>query len=162
MKKLNRTHVAGIVMLLLAAFIFWQTTQIPNRMVSNEPGPRFFPYVSAAGIALFAILMMIFDAPKDAEKSKKPYLDKKGWMRLGLIILECVIFAVFMWGIGFLPTSILGMLMFIFTLKGEKKISIPFAIILSVALGCLCYFGFTKGFNIPLPKGELWALLGLR
>ena len=162
MKKINRTYVAGIVMLLLAAFIAWQTTTIPQRMVSNEPGPRLFPYISAAGIALFSILMMIFDGPKDGQKEKKAYLDKKGWMRLGLLFLECVIFAVLMWFIGFLPTSILGMMAFILTLKGDKKISIPFAIILSVALGLICYFGFTKGFNIPLPKGELWALLGLR
>jgi len=30
-----------------------------------------------------------------------------------------------------------------------------------VGLGSLCYFGFTKGFNIPLPKGTLWESLGI-
>ena len=52
--------------------------------------------------------------------------------------------------------------MFIMTLKVDKKINILFAVVLSVALGSLCYFGFTKGFNIPLPKGVLFEALGIR
>lgn len=161
MKKLNRTYLAGIACLVLAVWIAWQTSMIPERMVSNEPGPKLFPYISALGIGVMAILMMIFDGPKDAEKAGKPYLDKAGWIRLAVIMGECLIFVVGMWGIGFLPTSILGMMMFIWTLKGDKKINPIFAIALSVALGCLCYFGFTRGFKIPLPDGELWELLGL-
>ena len=54
-----------------------------------------------------------------------------------------------------------GTFMFIWTLKGKKKINVVFAIILCVVLGCICYFGFTKGFHIPLPKGELWRILDI-
>lgn len=64
--------------------------------------------------------------------------------------------------IGFWITSMMGMMMFIMTLKVDKKINILFAVVLSVALGSLCYFGFTKGFNIPLPKGVLFEALGIR
>ena len=48
------------------------------------------------------------------------------------------------------------------TLKVDKKINIVFAIVFSIALGSLCYFGFTKGFNIPLPKGVIWKALGIQ
>ena len=61
MKKLNKTYILGILCLILAAWIAWQSTKIPMRLVSNEPGPKFFPFLSAGGIALFAILTMIFD-----------------------------------------------------------------------------------------------------
>jgi hypothetical protein len=162
MKKINRTYVLGILGLLISAFIIWQTGNVKMRLVANEPGPRFIPYVSAAGLALFSILTIIFDAPKDAKKGSKAYLDKAGWIRLAVIIGEAILFALAMSFIGFWFTSMLGMFLFIWTLKGKKKINIVFAILLCVGLGSLCYFGFTKGFNIPLPKGTLWDSLGIR
>lgn len=161
MKKLNRSHVLGILGLLISAFIIWQTGSVKMRLVANEPGPRFIPYVSAAGLALFSVLTMIFDAPKEAKKGSKPYLDKAGWIRLAIIVGEAILFAVAMNVIGFWFTSMLGMFMFIWTLKGKKKINVVFAILLSVGLGSLCYFGFTRGFFIPLPKGTLWESLGI-
>lgn len=159
MNKLNRTYVMGIIFLLLAAFVFWQTGQVPERLVSNEPGPRFFPYVSAIGMTVFAILSMIFDAPKDKGRQ---YLDKAGWKRLALILVECLLFCVMMQYIGFWFAAMIGTFMFIWTLKEKKDANIVFAIILSVALGTICYFGFTKGFHIPLPSGSLWKALGIK
>ena len=159
MKKINRTYIMGAVCLALSAFIAWQTTTIPERLVSNEPGPKLFPFISAGGIAAFAILSMIFDGPKDDGKA---YLDKKGWVRMGIIMAEAVAFCVAMQFIGFWITAMLGMFMFIWTLKGEKKINIVFAILLSVAIGSICYFGFTRGFHIPLPSGSIWKSLGIK
>lgn len=157
--KLNRTYIMGILCLILAVFIVIQTRQVPMSLVSNEPGPRFFPYISAAGIALFAILSMIFDGPKD---EGKPYLDKAGWVRMAIILGETLLFCFAMETIGFWIASMLGMFVFIWTLKGKKKINLIFAICLSVGLGCLCYFGFTRGFHIPLPTGTLWKSLGIK
>ena len=151
----------GIICLALAAWIFFQTNTITVRLVSNEPGPKFFTYISAAGIAIFAVLSMIFDGPKESKEGSKPYLDKAGWIRLAIIMAEAVVFILAMQYIGFWFTSMLGMFMFILTLKGDKKINYVFAILLCVALGSICYFGFVYGFHIPLPKGELWNTLGI-
>lgn len=166
MKKFNKTYLMGIVCLLFAAWIAWQTSSIPNKLVSNEPGPKMFPYISAAGIAVMSVLSMIFDGKKENEAKEagqaKPYLDKKGWMRMGLILVECLLFAVFMNLIGFWITAMLGMFVFVMTLKSGKKINIIFATVLCVALSSLCYFGFTRGFHIPLPSGTLWKALGIK
>ena len=124
MKKINRTYVMGILCLLLSAWIVWQTGNVPTRLVAREPGPRFFPYISAGGIALFAILSMIFDGAKEAKNGNKPYLDKAGWIRLGIIMGETVVFALSMKFLGFWITSMAGMFMFIWTLKGKKKINL--------------------------------------
>lgn len=150
----------GIVVILFAAWVAWQTGKIPERLVSNEPGPKFFPYLSAGGMALFAVLTMIFDAPKDAE-TQKPYLTKDGWKRLAVILIEALLFVICMNYIGFLITAAIGMFVFIWTLKGDKKINVVFAIILSIGIACAGYFGFTRGFVIPLPKGLLWEMLGI-
>ena len=161
MKKLNRTYIMGILCLALAAFIAWQTTMIPERLVSNEPGPKFFPFISAAGIAVFAILSMIIDGPKEAKEDSTPYLDKAGWLRMGIIMAEAVLFTLGMQFIGFWITAMIGMFVFIWTLKGDKKINILFALLLSVGLASLGYFVFTRVFVIPLPKGALWEALNI-
>ena len=161
MKKLNRTYLMGIFFLLFAAWVAWQTTQIPERLVSNEPGPKLFPFIAAGGMAVMAVLSMIFDGPKEAKEESKPYLDKAGWRRMGLILLESLAFCVCMQYIGFWITGMVGTFVFIWTLKGKKKINIVFAIILCVALASLGYFGFTWGFKIPLPKGALWDALNI-
>lgn len=166
MKKLNKTYLMGIVCLLFAAWIAWQTTQIPTKLVSNEPGPKMFPYISAVGIAVMSVLSMIFDGKKEKEAMEagtdKPYLDKKGWMRMALILAECLAFALCMNFIGFWITAMIGMFAFVWTLKGEKKVNLIFTIVLCVGLSSLCYFGFTRGFHIPLPSGTIWKALGIK
>lgn len=102
---------------------------------------------------------MVFDGKKDENKE---YLDKAGYTRLAIIIAECLLFAFLMDFIGFWITSMAGLFLFIFTLKGEKKFNAVFCIIFCILLGSICYFGFTKGFNIPLPKGTLWSSLGIK
>lgn len=114
---------------------------------------------------IMAVLSMVTDGVKESRENKvgaAPYLDNAGWKRLAVIMLECVVFCVAMNYIGFWITSMAGMMMFIMTLRADKKINLIFAIVLSVALGSLCYFGFTRGFNIPLPKGAIWSSLGIR
>lgn len=164
MKKMNRTYLMGAVFIVLALWVMWQTSMVPQKLVSNEPGPRLFPYISAAGMIIMSVLSIIVDGRKESEENKEgaaPYLDATGWKRLGMIMAECLVFCIAMNGIGFWITSMAGMLVFILTLRAEKKINLIFAVILSIALGSICYFGFTRGFHIPLPKGTLWTTLGI-
>jgi len=157
MKKMNRTYVMGICCLIIAAAIFWGASKVSTTLVSNEPGPRLFPCLSAIGIAVFSILSMIFDGPKEAGK---PYLDKSGYRRLVLIIAECLVFVLSMQLIGFWITAMAGLYVFIWTLK-ERKINKIFALVFSIILASICYFGFTRGFHIPLPKGVIFTTLGI-
>lgn len=46
MKKLNRTYIMGIVFIILALWVLFQTTQIPENWFPTEPGPKLFPYIS--------------------------------------------------------------------------------------------------------------------
>lgn len=162
MKKFNRTYLMSIVWLAIAAVILWQTTILPEKFVSNEPGPKLFPYISAVGIAVCSILAMITEGPKETKEGSKAFMDKAGWMKIFLLLGECVLFALGMNWIGFWITSMVGMFVFIWTLKEKKKINIIFAILLSICLGSICYFGFTKVFSIPLPKGKLWKMLKIK
>lgn len=158
MKKLNPTYVLGILGLAIALWIGSETLQLTDKLVSNEPGPKLFPMVSAIGIAVCSVLTMIFDGPKDYGKSKD---DKNSYLRMALILAECAVIAVVLKWVGFWIGSMLGLFALIMTLKNEKKINYIFTVCLCIGLSSLVYFGFTKGFAIPLPSGELWDLLGI-
>ena len=78
MKKFNRTYVMGAVFLVFALWVMWQTSMIPEKLVSNEPGPKLFPYISAIGMIAMAVLSMIVDGRKESADNKAgaaPYLD---------------------------------------------------------------------------------------
>lgn len=66
MKKLNRTYVMGIAFIVFAVWVAFQTALIPEKLVSNEPGPKLFPFISAIGMIIMAILSRIL-----MEKKKK-------------------------------------------------------------------------------------------
>ena len=161
MKKINRTYVMGVLVLALAAWIGWQTTMIPTRFVTNEPGPKLFPMIAAIGMAVSAVLSMIIDGPKEAKETNKRSMPLTAWLKIGLLILEFVLFAIGMNVIGFWITSMIGCMVFFYTLKDKKKINIWVALAISVILGSVCYFGMTSLFNIPMPKGSLWENLGI-
>lgn len=159
MHRIKKAHATGIICILFAIWIIYETGNIPERLVSNEPGPKLFPYISAAGIILFSLLSMIFDGRRE---ENKPYLTREGWKRLGIIFAEFVMFAVGMKYLGFMITGIIMMFVFIFTLKGEKKVNPIVTTILAVGLTILVYMSFVHAFYIPLPSGELWKLLGIK
>jgi len=71
MKKLTKSRLLGILGMLFAAWIAWKAGDIPMLLVSNEPGPRLFPYISAAGIFVCSLLTMIFDGKKHLGLFKK-------------------------------------------------------------------------------------------
>jgi hypothetical protein len=161
--KLNKSIITGFLCILFAIWIIMETGTVNSNLISNEPGPRLFPYISAAGIIICSVLSMIFDGKKERNSTKevKPYLDKMGWKRLLLIFAELLVFGIGIEWLGFLLTSIIMMIVLIWTLKGDKKINTVFAVSLSFGLSALVYFGFTKGFVIPLPTGHLWEMIGI-
>lgn len=163
--KINKTYLTAGFFLLFSAWVIWQAMQISEALVSNEPGPRLFPIISAIGIIICSILSIIFDGPKEKKAQEagetKPYLDKAGWKRLVIIFAELIVYALGVQAIGFLFAGIIMMFVIIMTLKDGKKINVPTAIILSVVLPVVVYFTFSKVFVIPLPKGALWGALGI-
>ncbi|WP_181899218.1 tripartite tricarboxylate transporter TctB family protein [Lachnotalea glycerini] len=160
--KLNKSVTTGALCILFAVWIIMETGKINSNLISNEPGPRLFPYISAIGIIICSLLSMVFDGKKQTKVTeRKPYLDKAGWIRLVLILSELFVFGFGIEWLGFLITSIIMMIVIIWTLKGDKKINTIIGVGLAIGLSMLVYFGFTKGFMIPLPTGKLWEMLGI-
>lgn len=157
--KIKKEIVFGSVFILFALWIIWQTGFVSEKLVSNEPGPRLFPYIAGIGIIVCSVLMMIFDG-NNSRKDHAQVMSIETWKKVGLFFGELIGFGILIYFLGFFVSSLVLLPTLIFTLKGEKKVNLLFVAILTVGLTCLIFFGFTKGFSIPLPTGVLWDAIG--
>ncbi|MGI6029100.1 MAG: tripartite tricarboxylate transporter TctB family protein [Candidatus Heteroscillospira sp.] len=159
--KLNRTQVVGIIFMAIAVFFASQTPQIQVGEGLFEPGARIFPYIAEGIIFVCALLMTIFARGKQFDanaKESKPYLDKAGWKRLGLAAVLMAAYAVLLSLLGFLISTPIATLAFIFVLSSGEKVNKAAAVIIALALTAGIYMLFTNLFSIPLPSGMIFKL----
>ena len=157
--KLNRTQVVGIIFLLIAAFFAAMTPSIHVIDGLYEPGPRIFPYLAEGIIALCSIIMIIQARGKEKDPKaaeSKPYLDKAGWKRLGIASALMIIYAILLTVVGFLISTPIMTLAFIFVLSSGEKVNKIAAVVITAVLTIGIYLLFTELFSIPLPSGILF------
>ncbi|WP_326975051.1 tripartite tricarboxylate transporter TctB family protein [Caproicibacter sp. BJN0012] len=157
---LKKDQIAGTIFILFAVVLFLNTGSI--RVVANmdEPGARAFPYF-VEGLLVVCSLGIMFGKTrkeKESEKNREPFLDRVGWIRLGMAIGVMLLYAVALQIIGFIVATPLLTIGFIYTLRSGRKVSLATSILIAVLTTVVVYFGFTKGFNIPLPEGILFSL----
>ena len=157
--KLNRTQIVGVIFLLIAAFFAAMTPSIQVIDGLYEPGPRIFPYLAEGIIAVCSIIMIIQARGKEKDPTapeSKPYLDKAGWKRLGLASALMIAYAILLTVLGFLISTPIMTLAFIFVLSSGEKVNKIAAIVITAVLTVGIYFLFTELFSIPLPSGILF------
>lgn len=159
MKKLRRTQLVGILFALAAVFYFAFTFAIEVRPNLSEPGPRVFPFFAEAIIFVCA-LIMIFGKEKTsgegATDESKPWMTKDGWKRLLIVMGEMVVYAALLQVTGFIISSLVMMMVLIYTLHGDRKVNPVAAVIIDLVLTLGVYFLFTRAFGILLPSGLLF------
>ena len=155
--KRKRVQLVGVVFALVALLFFSQTFSIEVRPNLSEPGPQVFPMFAEAVIFICALIMILFPGKKEEGNDEKPWLDKKGWKKLGICLTELVIYSLLLAVVGFIPASVVMMMVFIYTLKGTEKANLIAALIIAIGFTAGIYFLFTKGFSIMLPDGILFG-----
>ena len=128
-KNINKDRILGIIMLALAAFFAFFTTKIQAANIQGDPGPKLFPYLGCAVVAICA-LVLIF---KKNKEQYKPYMSKEQWKRFwtvfGIYVLNYI-------------------LMYI----GGYLLSVPVTLFLSCLL-------FSKGSGVPLWKKIVYPIV---
>ncbi|KUO58596.1 MAG: hypothetical protein APF84_15595 [Gracilibacter sp. BRH_c7a] len=151
-----------IATILLVFIIFWAylTTKLPETTMLGEPGPKFFP---AVVLALMAILSISLYFTKDLEKTEvieadeidqvtepEEELPMNGALKLFAVFFAGIILIYFVgFNIG-LIVSLSAMLWMI----GWRLF--PRAILFSASVTLVIYFLFSWALKIPLPKGTLF------
>lgn len=144
-----RDTIAAIVLLAIAAVYGTLTSELPERLVPNTPGPAFFPTLIATIIAVLAATLLVRGISR---LRGAPALSGEV-TNSAKAVLMLVWFLAFLAGLpylGFLVTAIpffAGMMV----LYGNRN---PFVIVISsIAVPVALFFLFREGFNILLPSG---------
>ena len=147
----------GIALLVFAILVFWSTTQIPVSPLYSKIGPTVFPYITAGGLALFAVIL-IYQAAQGGwqpDEEKEVGID---WRALGFVSAGLLLNVALIVPLGFILAST-GMFVLVAYGFGDRQVVRNAAIGFAIAL--FAYFGFAKFLGVNIGAGWLEQLLGI-
>jgi putative tricarboxylic transport membrane protein len=146
----------GLGLLGFAGALIWQTGVIPVSPLYSRVGPTVFPYITAGGLVLFAVLLLFaaFRGGWQPDDEKEVPLD---WRALAFVTAGLVANVALIDAFGFTLASTV-----LFTLVahgfGSRNPVRDAGIGFTVALAA--YFGFAKALGVNIGGGVVERLLG--
>lgn len=130
------------------------TMQVPSGAVF--PGPRFFPGLIAAGLGLFAVLLVI-DALRDArvpadERARTGGTVRVDWASLAWVVGSFLAFSLLLPVLGWI---IGAALLFWGVVRGFGSTRAVFDLVVGLTLSSVSYIGFDMALGMTLPSGVL-------
>lgn len=149
MKRAN--IITGIVFIVLSIFIFIQSSNFQQTMITdNFVGAAFFPRVIAS-IMVVLSLILILGSVLDRNQKSVTTIFKIANMRMPFIVFIIIfIYTVLLDKLGFIVATILLNLVIFTILKYENRL---LTLILSFGITLVIYQVFQKMLMVPLPSG---------
>lgn len=146
----------GFGLLIFAGLVLWSTTQIPVSPLYAKIGPTIFPYITATGLTLFALLLIVQAARGgwQPEEEKEVPID---WRALGFVAAGLVVNVVLIVPLGF---TVASTAMFVLITYGFGSRKILRDVALGFAIAIIAYFGFAKLLGVNIGAGLIEGLLG--
>jgi putative tricarboxylic transport membrane protein len=147
----------GIGLLVFAALVLWATSQIPVSPLYAKIGPTIFPYITAGGLTVFAVLMIV-EATRGGwqpEEEKEVPID---WRALAFVVAGLVVNVVLIVPLGFILASTA---MFVLIAYGFGSTRVGWDAAVGFAVALVAYFGFAKFLGVNIGAGWFEQLLGI-
>ncbi len=146
----------GIGLLLFAGLVHWQTLSIPVSPMYAQVGPRVFPYITTAGLTVFAILLLVqavrggWQQPDEKEVT----LD---WKAVAFVTAGLVANVALIGPLGFSAASTIMFVLVAYGFGSRRPIrDAGIGLVLALA----AYFGFAKALGVNIGAGVIENLLG--
>ena len=146
----------GIGLLVVAAVMLWQTMLMPVSPMYSKVGPTVFPYITAFGLALFAVLLIIqaWRGGWQPEDEKEVSID---WKAVGFVAAGLVANVLLIKPLGF---SLASTVLFVLVAHGFGSRKPLHNAAIGLVLSLAAYFGFAKALGVNIGAGVLERLLG--
>jgi putative tricarboxylic transport membrane protein len=146
----------GLGMLAFAGLVLWQTEQIPVSPLYAKVGPRVLPYITVAGLAVFAALLLWrgLRGGWQPDEEKAIALD---WRAVAILTVGLAANVALIGSLGFSLASTILFVLVAYAF-GDRHVVRNAAIGLALAL--LAYFGFARTLGVNIGAGVLENLLG--
>lgn len=143
-------------LLLFAALTLWQTLSIPVSPMYAQVGPRVFPYITSAGLALFAVLLFV----QAARGGWQPAEEKEvglDWKAVAFVVAGLLANVALIGPLGFSAASTA---MFVLVAHGFGSARPLRDALIGLALALAAYFGFARALGVDIGAGVIENLLG--
>lgn len=150
MKRMSKDVIIAIVLLFISGVVLWETKDL-NKMSADFP--KTIGYI----LLLLSIYYLIVSLMKPNFEKVFASINKT---RIAFMCLGMVIYAFFIWLIGFLLASLLFMSFFVWYLQGpqdNQKRRVLLAGISSLIVISGFYSLFKYVFAVPLPVGLIFG-----
>ena len=146
----------GVGVLAVAAIVLAQTWAIPVSPLYSRVGPTVFPYITAGGLGLFGLLLLMQAVRGGWQPAEERDL-AVDWHALAWVAAGLALNAALIVPLGFTLSSAL---MFVLVARGFGSRNILRDAGIGLALSLAAYFGFAKALGVSLGQGPLERLLG--
>lgn len=150
--------IFGISGLVLTGYVWVVAGGFPEDQVV-QIGPAFFPRILAVGLGLSS-LTLIFQAVVQRHRQSVPEqgprfsLRDPGIQRAGITLTATAVYCLLLETLGFIPLSILYLLLLMLLLKEKKYLQM---VLTAISVTGVLYLIFNVFLNITLPLGSLYG-----
>lgn len=138
----------AVGLFVFAALIAWDGSSYPVRRSYAQFGPEIFPYLVAAGLAIFGVATVLM-ALRNSFPAREPMnLGAVAWI-VGAVIAKIVLLYS---GVGFILAAAT---LFGFAARGMGRKPVWFTIAVGVVITALLYVLFKHGLGLSLPAGPV-------
>ena len=146
----------GIGLLICAAAVFWQTATMPVSPMYSKVGPTVFPYMTAAGLVVLAVLLFI-QAMRGGWQPEDEREVKADWKSVGFVAAGLIANVALIGPLGFSAASTI---LFVLVAHGFGSRQPIRNAITGLVLSLAAYFGFAKALGVNIGAGVIEKLLG--
>lgn len=139
----------GLGLLACAAVVLWQTLSIPVSPLYSKVGPTVFPYMTTAGLAVLAVLLMVAAArggwqPDDEKETPTD------WKALVFIAAGLVANVLLIQPLGFTAASVVMFVLVCFGFGSRRPLR---DVLIALVLALAAYFGFARALGVNIGAG---------
>ncbi len=141
----------GLGLLGCAAVTLWQTWAIPVSPMYSKVGPTVFPYMTTAGLAVLALLLIVAAARggwQPQEEKETP----TDWKAMGFVAAGLVANVVLIQPLGFTAASVVMFVLVCFGFGSRRPLRDA---LIALVLALAAYFGFARALGVNIGAGYI-------
>ena len=145
----------GLGLLACAAVVLWQTLSIPVSPLYSKVGPTVFPYMTTAGLAVLAVLLMVA-AVRGGWQPDEEKETPTDWKALAFVAAGLIANVLLIQPLGFTAASVVMFVLVCFGFGSRHPLR---DVLIALVLALAAYFGFARALGVNIGAGLIENLL---
>ena len=139
----------GLGLLAFAGAVLWQTLAIPVSPIYAKVGPTIFPYLTALGLLLLALLLLL-QAARGGWQPEEEQAFTPDWRAMGFVVAGLVANVALIVPLGFTAASTVLFVLVTYGFGSRRPVRDA---LIGFTFAIVAYFGFAKTLSVNIGAG---------